>query len=423
MIDIVIPTMWVPEIFLQSLEIYVNTPQINKIIIVDNNKLKRPKSELLNNPKIEIFAPHTNIFVNPAWNEGHQRAKSKIFGIINDDIIVDSSVFEMVVNHNLEKDELIGVGLSGRKNNFKIDDVIQTEEKIETLKHNVNRPIGGQAWSFGVCMFMLRESYKTIPSLYQVWYGDDYLCQKMKKISVIRSNKIKGTISETLDKQVNEKTEVYSRILLDTKNLLKYNHFKDVENWSLPNIVNHVKHKPSMDIFEQEYQNAKIVPSDINQNVHILYDLAKECKTVTEMGVRTGVSTRAFLNTNVRLKSYDIVMDKRVQELFNEAKRRNREVEYIEADVLKIEIEETDLLFIDTFHVYDQLKQELKLHGNKAKKYLAFHDTKTFGLTGEDRKDNKGLLSAIIEFLIENPHWEFYQYKTNNNGLTVLKRN
>jgi hypothetical protein len=62
------------------------------------------------------------------------------------------------------------------------------------------------------------------------------------------------------------------------------------------------------------------------------------------------------------------------------------------------------------------------LHGNKAKKYLAFHDTYTFGLTGEVGNDRKGLMTAIIEFMIQNPHWKFKTHKTNNNGFTILER-
>jgi hypothetical protein len=79
-------------------------------------------------------------------------------------------------------------------------------------------------------------------------------------------------------------------------------------------------------------------------------------------------------------------------------------------------------LFIDTLHTYNQLKQELTLHGNKAQKYIAFHDTYTFGLRGEDNVDKKGLMTAIIEFMTENPHWKFKIHKTNNNGFTVLER-
>ena len=40
------------------------------------------------------------------------------------------------------------------------------------------------------------------------------------------------------------------------------------------------------------------------------------------------------------------------------------------ADTRKIEIEETDLLFIDTEHNYEQIQKELELHGNKARKFI-----------------------------------------------------
>ena len=37
-----------------------------------------------------------------------------------------------------------------------------------------------------------------------------------------------------------------------------------------------------------------------------------------------------------------------------------------DADVRTVAIAETDLLFIDTWHVYAQLKEELRLHAGKA---------------------------------------------------------
>jgi hypothetical protein len=143
---------------------------------------------------------------------------------------------------------------------------------------------------------------------------------------------------------------------------------------------------------------------------------------VVEFGVRTGVSTRAFLASNVQLLSFDIILHPKVNELFKLAQAQGKLVQYIKADVLDIEVDPMDLLFIDTLHTYEQLAQELALHGNKAQRYIAFHDTYTFGLRGEDGRDRQGLLTAIIEFLIKNPHWRFRIYKTNNNGFTVLER-
>jgi predicted O-methyltransferase YrrM len=277
-------------------------------------------------------------------------------------------------------------------------------------------------------MFMLRTSYSKIPNLYQIWYGDDYLAQHSKNIFAINTNKIKGKISETLTKFNDPNCDVSKRIELDSKNLLRFNHFKNSNNWDIPsNMIKMYESQRktlalSKNIFETEYERAKKTPSDINQNVHILYELAKECKTVVELGVRTGVSTRAFLNSDVDLLSIDIVKNDQVQQLFDKAKSHNKNVRYIIDNVLNIEINEVDMIFIDTLHTYNQLKQELKLHGNKSKKYLVFHDTYTFGLIGEDGIDKKGLLTAIIEFMIDNPHWKFKTFKTINNGMTVLER-
>ena len=56
MIDIIIPTMWFSKTFISVLEGYCECPFINKIILIDNQKLKRPNSKVLKNPKIELVS-------------------------------------------------------------------------------------------------------------------------------------------------------------------------------------------------------------------------------------------------------------------------------------------------------------------------------------------------------------------------------
>ena len=51
-------------------------------------------------------------------------------------------------------------------------------------------------------------------------------------------------------------------------------------------------------------------------------------------------------------------------------------------DTKAIDIEETDLLFIDTLHTYDQLAAELARHGMKARRWIVLHDTTTFATNG-----------------------------------------
>lgn len=177
-----------------------------------------------------------------------------------------------------------------------------------------------------------------------------------------------------------------------------------------------------MELLEKEYLNAKEKSSDINEHLELLYDLAKECDSVTELGTRTGVSTRAFMYANPKtFFAYDIELDDNLLKLFYIAKENGLNFNYKLADVRYIEIEETDLLFIDTKHCAEQITIELEKHGNKARKYLAFHDTFTFSMIGEDGRG--GILPPILWFLIKNPHWKIKEFRINNNGLMVLERN
>lgn len=424
-IDIVIPTMWRSKTFIDCLSKYVANQHIGKIILVDNDRRKRPKHPILGNPKIEIVDYGKNIYVNPSWNEGYYRSTTEVFGIINDDITIEDSLFDDIAKVDFSAIDLVGVHLQGTIDNYNITDHADKKDRLFKLEVNKEEAIGGQSYAFGVCMFAKRSSYPVIPSLYQIWFGDDYLVQKAENIYCLKTSRIKGEISKTLVSLEGNK-EISDRIVLDCINAANHGHLKNSRNWDLVRQTvdrSRMKFQATPDnIFAKEYVRATETPSDINQNLPILHSLAKECNHITEMGVRSGVSTRAFLNTSATLHSYDIVLNPDVAKLFEVAKKQGKKVQYTRADVLNIEIPETDLLFIDTLHTYKQLKTELALHGNKAKKWLAFHDTYTFGLNGEDKVDKKGLLTAIIEFMVDNPHWVFKIHNTNNNGITVLER-
>lgn len=423
-IDIVIPTLWCSETLTEALENYVKCEYIQRIFIVDNKTSSKPNSIVLSHEKIDVISYGRNIYVNPAWNEGYYRSNADVICFLNDDIIVETDIFKDIASLDFADIDLIGVHLKGSADNYHIVDHLDKVEKLFKLDVNKTKPIGGQAYAFGVCMFVKRQSYKVIPSLYQIWYGDDYLVQNCENIYVLKTSKIHGEISKTIKNLTTEaKSEIQDRIDLDSYNVYHYNHFTGAKDWEFARRAAVQRSKPKIkNTLKTEYINALSTPSDINENVNILYELALECNTVAEFGVRTGVSTRAFLYANVRLLSFDLELNSRVQQLFDEATKQGKEVQYIQDDVLNIEIDQVDMLFIDTLHTYEQLSMELKLHGNKAAKYIVFHDTYTYGLRGESNQDKKGLLTAIIEFMIDNPHWKFKINKTNNNGLLVLER-
>lgn len=181
-------------------------------------------------------------------------------------------------------------------------------------------------------------------------------------------------------------------------------------------------------LLQEEFEKACQTPSDINEHLPLLKSIADECSHATEMGVRAALSTRAFLNSSCQtVISYDIETFSNLQFLFDAANNIGKRAEYIKADVLGIEIEQTDFLFIDTWHAYDQLIQELRLHGNKVNKYIGFHDTHTFGIVGENsygKIASKGLLYAIDEYMKETENtWRVKIQLHNNNGLTILEKN
>lgn len=420
-IDIVMPTMWMVPDIVNHLESYCACSAVNKIIVIDNNPQLRPQSAVFDHAKIDLVSYGRNIYVNPAWNEGYYRSTADVLCILNDDIWVEDDIWHMMSNTDFDQIDVIGVNLQGAADNHTIVARADGADHIVRLNYDRSQPIGGQAWAFGICMFVKRNSYHVIPSLYQIWYGDDYLVQRNQHIYALVTNKIHGHISGTLT-QHDEHSEVARRIRLDTQNAYKFNHFYNGLNWDILLKNRYVNLDTARAVLEAEYVWARRNPSDINENVHLLYELAQQCDSVTEMGVRTGVSTRAFLHSGVKLRSYDLFLDQQVNQLFELARQAGQDVQYQQADVLKIQIEPCDLLFIDTLHTYGQLRQELQLHARQARRYLAFHDTYTFGLRGENPADSKGLLTALIEFVMANPDWRFHTHRTNNNGLTILER-
>lgn len=231
-IDIVVPTMWRDHHFINNLSKYCNYKSVNKIYLIDNDKSKRPVHKVLNHNKLKIICYNKNIYVNPAWNEGYYRSKSDVICILNDDIFVEEDIFDFISSLDMSNIDIIGSHLKGSIDNYHI--VNHPDNKEELIKLNVNKkqPIGGQSYAFGVCMFIKRSCYKVIPSLYKIWYGDDYLIQNCSDIYTLKTSKIKGEISKTLT-SFNSNSYIQKRIDLDTFNAYRYNHFLNAKNWSI----------------------------------------------------------------------------------------------------------------------------------------------------------------------------------------------
>jgi hypothetical protein len=230
---------------------------------------------------------------------------------------------------------------------------------------------------------------------------------------------------ETMDRMEREPVSGEISVACETSNvLIEYPEIhlpKEIfQNSKLYNFFIHgtsnetINEQQIFEFLEKEYDKSCSTVGDIYLHLPVLRTYVKKCSHVTEMGVRTGESTRAILTEPVTLRSYDIVLDGGVSKLFDIAQLAKKDVKYIEGNTLHIEIEETDLLFIDTEHTYTQLSKELELHHSKVRKYIAFHDT--------DKPHGIELLPAIIEFVIKHPEWKFCYHDMACHGFTVIEK-
>jgi hypothetical protein len=187
---------------------------------------------------------------------------------------------------------------------------------------------------------------------------------------------------------------------------------------------------------EKKVNELFTTPSDINEHFPAIIEYGSKCDHITEMGVRGIISTWGWLSSSPKkLISYDIqdpsTWNSPLQDVYDTAEIYGIEFNFHLANVLEVEIDETDLLFLDTWHSYKQLKAELTLHANKAKKYICFHDTTSYAnhdetsyeMWGDEWKaEGIGIWKAIEEFLETHPEWILEKRFINNNGFTIIKR-
>jgi hypothetical protein len=204
-----------------------------------------------------------------------------------------------------------------------------------------------------------------------------------------------------------------------------------------------------MDKIEQKFNELCIIPSDINEHLPTLSKYASECESVLELGVRGCISSWALVNgllKNNKIKKNILLNDLskcEIDELLYCCADYNTNVniKYQWCNDLTLELKENvDLTFIDTWHVYGQLKRELNKFSKVTNKYIIMHDTTVDEIYGESLRCGSnineqsivsgfpineitcGLWKAVEEFLAANSNWFIYERSFNNNGLTVLKR-
>lgn len=197
---------------------------------------------------------------------------------------------------------------------------------------------------------------------------------------------------------------------------------------------------------KQIYNQHCQTPSDINEHLPVLKQLASECNSAVEIGVRSMVSTWALLqglSENYHPKKLYIGIDIAAppRQTLLKAKKlalaKNIWFEFWQLNDMTIDIPVVDLLFIDSLHTYCHLTYELEKFSPQVTKYIALHDTSPPWELKDDEeylgdyseydpsidRSKRGLWAAVADFLDNHPEWNLFERRTNNHGFTILKRN
>ncbi len=192
-------------------------------------------------------------------------------------------------------------------------------------------------------------------------------------------------------------------------------------------------------------------------HAHSLRELAKECSSVFELGVR-GMNSCSFIlkglteNRSPSKFYTGIDFTPPSADILNAMKlwAENEGIgfQFMQANDLDIHsISTVDLLHIDCYHTYRHLTHELETFSKFTRKYILVHDTnQPYGFKDEDTiaeenpviykrnlpnntryaswidREKQGLWAAIEDFLLRHNEWSLMKRIAEGTGLTVLKR-
>lgn len=379
-----IPTLCRYELLDQTIEaVFAGTAQPERVLILDNGGRYQAKRQ-----GVEVVRPGKNLGVAASWNVLLKLADPLECVLMNDDLVLGNNVLEQVLLS--DSPCACAAGFS----------------------------------CFRLLQWVWRKVGDFDENLFPAYFEDNDYAKRLKlagfEKAEVPCDGSRHAGSATINSfSLSERARFQDQWEKNRSYYIrKWGGMPERETYNRP--FNQGEEVPTMiNILREEFERRCNTTSDINEHLRTLYELGRECQHITEFGVGHGNSTVAWLYAQpAKLVCYDVNLLPEIEPL----KQIACKTEFVthHADDRTVEIEETDCLFIDTVHRYDQLQTELQLHGNKARKFLAFHDTISFGQTGEGGAG--GIVQAIGEFISANPHWHLRQSFENNNGLLILQR-
>lgn len=380
MIEIGIPTINQADVLNATIGEYLKSFATVPIKVVDNGKQK-----ILEHPDIDVFVADYNLGVAASWNY----LCKKIFKNANWALILNDDV---KLKFNLK----------------------QLNATLTDLDENRFYVIHG----YSAFLLSSRVYHKVGPfdeAFRNAYYEDEDYRARLNMLGVQEAHLqeldievLETSASIKKDSQLNQYFDSNKRYYIQ-----KWNGVEPEERFRFPFNIPPI---------EADFERLCTQPSDIQSHLPRLKELASQCGHITEMGVRACISTWALLAGNPNtLVAYDVDHHTNMIALEKVGRQKGIDVQFVIRDVLEAEIEDTDMLFIDTLHTYDQLSAELNRHSGNVRRFMAFHDVVLFGLQDENG-DGQGLLPALFQFMRDNPEWFVHSFYTDSNGLLVLEK-
>ena len=184
---------------------------------------------------------------------------------------------------------------------------------------------------------------------------------------------------------------------------------------------------PPASVFES-FTQLKSKPSDINEHLQTLFDLAFQFDHVTEFGTRHGVSTTALLAAQPKtLVSYDTQKTcscKGLEQLRGKTDLQLKQGPEFDTASMP-PIEKTDMLLVDSKHTAEHVYAELSRHSPSVAHVIALHDTEApWGSQDEGGGSGGGVRAGISRWLASpsGSDWFLEAEFKNNHGLHVYRR-
>lgn len=309
---VVVPTMWrAKDLFLPFLEKLCACDSVDEIIIFDNDNTKTP-TQGLDHPKIDLLDFGRNIYVNPAWNYGVQRARNDRVCILNDDVTFDLALFDKLAS--LLTTDAGVFGLCPGVANHGQPPV--TDKTIDIIPWVDQDTLG-----FGCLMFINKNNWVDIPGELLIYYGDNFIFDK--QLSLGRTNYIITNMDFHTPFASTTKDTTITSGFLDRERAL-YDNVK-AELWKPKQDKNKNISIAIVDVIGLNYDGTTLTKKGIGGSESSIISVARElvkigfdvtifndCAThETNPGVYDGVGYRPMTDLGLRDYGFDIVISQR----------------------------------------------------------------------------------------------------------------